>query len=257
MLISVRSPAEVQPALRGGADIIDAKDPARGALGAMERVMLSRVVELVPPSTAFSVALGDPPNEEAAAELIASLPIPARDAPTYVKLGFAGIGNADAVERMLVAVAAAAGQHAARPTVIAVVYADDPGGLGLREMLAVANRAAVTGVLVDTVRKDGGSLLDAVPRHRLDGWIGAARTLRLLVGLAGRLDRPEIARLAHSGADVLGVRGAACDGGRAGSVSARRVRALHNLLCGAAKEYQEVAKHQSPSAWHSRLPPRK
>ncbi|MDQ3136867.1 MAG: hypothetical protein M3Q93_04700, partial [Gemmatimonadota bacterium] len=30
LLVSVRSPAEIPPALEGGAEIIDAKDPSRG-----------------------------------------------------------------------------------------------------------------------------------------------------------------------------------------------------------------------------------
>ena len=37
LLVSVRSAAEVGPALAGGADIIDAKEPGRGSLGAGDR----------------------------------------------------------------------------------------------------------------------------------------------------------------------------------------------------------------------------
>ena len=33
LLVSVRSAAEVRPALAGGADIIDAKEPSLGSLG--------------------------------------------------------------------------------------------------------------------------------------------------------------------------------------------------------------------------------
>src|SRR6266849_1060268 len=43
LLISVAGPAEARAALRGGADVIDAKDPRRGALGP---VSLQRLVAI-------------------------------------------------------------------------------------------------------------------------------------------------------------------------------------------------------------------
>jgi (5-formylfuran-3-yl)methyl phosphate synthase len=243
--VSVRSPGEVRPALDGGADIVDAKDPARGALGAVEPALLARVLERVPPATPFSAALGDPLDVESAVALIDALSIPPRAAPSYVKLGFAGASDRDGAERMLGAAVGAARRHPARPLVIAVVYADEPTAVGLDRIVAAASRSGASGVLVDTMQKSGGSLLDAVSPDRLTAWIAEARAARLLVAVAGRLDSPEIKRLAGSGADVVGVRGAACDGGRGGEVSAAKVRVLRNLLDEIAEARRPAAKHQS------------
>ena len=245
LLVSVRSPREVDAALDGGADIVDAKDPARGALGAMDPDMLARVLDRVPPTAAFSAALGDPHDGIEAAALIASVPIPARPAPAYVKLGFASAGHRDAVERILDAAVAAASRHPGRLLVIAVAYADEPTAIGLEALLAVADQSGASGVLVDTRRKTGGSLLDAVPPRRLEAWIAEAHARRLLVGLAGRLECPDVALLAGSGADVVGVRGAACHGGRSGWVRAAKVRALRDSLGEIAEERPRAAKHQS------------
>src|SRR2546429_378056 len=43
LLVSVRGPVEARAALAGGADVIDAKDPARGALGAVSAERLAAI----------------------------------------------------------------------------------------------------------------------------------------------------------------------------------------------------------------------
>ncbi len=231
-------------ALAGGADIVDAKDPARGALGAMEPDRLARVLDRVPGSVPFSAALGDPADAAAAATLIERLPLRARAAPTYVKLGVAAVGSARAAERMLRAGVEAAGRKPGRPLLIAVAYADAaPHGLGPERIAELAWRAGASGVLVDTMLKETGSLLDSFPVARLRTWVTDARGLGLLVALAGRLDRPELQKVASAGADVVGVRGAACEGGREGRVSTPLVRRLRDALTGVAEERDRAAKH--------------
>jgi (5-formylfuran-3-yl)methyl phosphate synthase len=61
----------------------------------------------------------------------------------------------------------------------------------------------------------------------------AARAAGRLVALAGSLDGDAIARLAGL-ADVVGVRGAACRGGRSGEVDAGRVAELRRRVGPAA-----------------------
>ena len=48
LLVSVRSAEEVAAALAGGADIIDAKEPARGSLGAVTATVLSAIAARTP-----------------------------------------------------------------------------------------------------------------------------------------------------------------------------------------------------------------
>jgi hypothetical protein len=57
-------------------------------------------------------------------------------------------------------------------------------------------------------------------------WVEAAHRASLLAALAGGLQRDDLGILAAAGADVVGVRGAACVEGREGRVSVSRVRAL-------------------------------
>jgi (5-formylfuran-3-yl)methyl phosphate synthase len=59
LLVSVRSASEVGAALAGGADIIDAKEPRHGSLGAVSRRTLASITAVVPPECPLSIALGD------------------------------------------------------------------------------------------------------------------------------------------------------------------------------------------------------
>src|SRR5690349_2021023 len=59
LLVSVRSAQEVEAAVEGGAEIIDAKEPMRGSLGAVDAAELARIADAVPDGMPFSMALGD------------------------------------------------------------------------------------------------------------------------------------------------------------------------------------------------------
>jgi len=63
LLISVTSSKEAQAALQGGADIVDIKNPAEGALGAAAVAALRDVCALLPPEGIASAALGESNSE--------------------------------------------------------------------------------------------------------------------------------------------------------------------------------------------------
>jgi uncharacterized protein (UPF0264 family) len=52
----------------------------------------------------------------------------------------------------------------------------------------------------------------------------------LLTAVAGGLSADELGPACAAGPDIIGVRGAACDGGRQGAISANRVAALQQAL---------------------------
>src|SRR2546421_12398881 len=106
LLVSVRSGAEVEPALTGGADIIDAKEPARGSLGPVSDAVLGEILAQVPGDQALSIALGDFSEPDDVLEAVAGRPLPARAAPVYLKLGFAGVTACDRLGTMIAAAVA-------------------------------------------------------------------------------------------------------------------------------------------------------
>ena len=111
--------------------------------------------------------------------------------------------------------------------VVAVAYADCPVvGLSLTRFIEIARIEGAVGVLLDTVDKQGPGLRTVLPHAALASWVAAAADARLLSALAGRLTAEDVSALMDLGANVVGVRGAACQGGRSGAVTASLVRDL-------------------------------
>jgi uncharacterized protein (UPF0264 family) len=245
LLVSVRSGAEVEPALKGGADIIDAKEPGRGSLGAVSPAVLAEIVARVPPDQALSVALGDFADPVAVEAAITSVSISQRLAPLYFKLGFAGVIARNRLENMIARAVAAAERHQASPRIVVVAYADSArAGSALPEGLRdIAVTQGAAGVLLDTSMKDGRGLLGCMDQVALERWVVRGKEAVLLTALAGELKLEDIALIGRANPDVVGFRGAACDGGRDGRVSASRVQAL-----------RERVGHGSGSVQGSRFP---
>jgi uncharacterized protein (UPF0264 family) len=245
LLVSVRDSGEVEAALDGGADIIDAKEPARGALGPVAPDRLRAIDDCVPDDVPFSLALGDATSEAEVVAGIAMLPLRRRPAPVFLKLGISAAATGG-LERLLATAVRAAGNHPASPRLIAVEYADPkPRRFPPNHIVETAAQAGAAGVLIDTAIKDGRTLFAWWTESRLRAWIDDARGRGLCVAVAGSLGVSELPRVVGLSPDILGVRGAACVGGRVGVVQADRVRALRAALAG---ESQAAANRQSRGA---------
>ena len=232
LLVSVRSADEVEPALAGGADIIDAKEPANGPLGPVSAATLAQLISRVPSDTQFSLALGDVTSAEQATAAITGLELPARQAMSFLKVGFAGVPTAELVQEIMTAAVRHSAMKPDPASIVAVAYADSEraGSLSAELILRLAAAAGVARVLVDTYDKDGPGLMKRWNAVALAAWTSLARRSGLLVGVAGQLGSADVPTVARSGADVIGFRGAACDAGRSGMVSNERVRLLRRCV---------------------------
>jgi uncharacterized protein (UPF0264 family) len=227
LLVSVRSAEEALAAVDGGADVVDAKDPEMGALGAVRPSVLSGIRAVVPSGSVVTAALGDA-WEEAAVERLAR-EYASRGAE-LVKVGFAGVDDVSLVERLVAACVRGCDQADRGAGVVAVAYADASTGAGATGLLEIAARAGARGVLIDTAAKEGPGLRALWSFEELSAWIVGAHERGLLAAVAGKLVGDDLAFVSSAGADVAGVRGAACVGGRGGNVSAALVRALRDRL---------------------------
>jgi dihydroneopterin aldolase len=225
LLVSVADPWEARVALAGGADVVDAKDPRRGALGAVTLHRLRAISAAVGAQRPVSAALGDA-NE--AARIGRAAQAAAEAGVTYVKVGFRGIGSPARVRHLAAAAGSGTGAR-----LILVAYADweRAHGPSPAVILEVAAAVGAAGVLMDTAFK-GAGLFELVSQDGVAKWVAAARGAGLLAALAGSLNGPDLRTAREAGADIVGVRGAACDGGRTGCVSAARVAALSALAGG-------------------------
>jgi (5-formylfuran-3-yl)methyl phosphate synthase len=247
LLVSVRSGEEVSAALAGGADIIDAKEPARGSLGAVDPEVLSAIAARTPGSVPLSVALGDCATEEEARRAVSAARLPKRSAPVYLKLGFAGVASVERVVSLLQTAITTATASVLDPDIVGVAYADHRGAgtIPPEDVLHATVAARARGLLIDTYRKDGRGLLDHLSLDRVSALSVSARAAGLLFAVAGSLDSDAISRLAPM-ADILGVRGAACRGGRTGTVTAELVAELRRLAF--ARPALAAAKVSTPSS---------
>jgi len=236
LLVSVRSAEEVAAAIAGGADIIDAKEPERGSLGAVDAATLRAIADSVPDGTALSVAVGDLCDpEEVTRALIDIDGITRRPRELYVKVGLAGVGESRLARRTLEAVTEAVRASRLQPDIVVVGYADHEraGALPPDAVMSLASDVGSRGVLLDTWKKDGRDLFAWLSQVELRTWLERSRHQGLLTALAGSLAGPNVRDAARLGPDILGVRGAACDGGRRGVVTERRVRELAAAISGA------------------------
>jgi uncharacterized protein (UPF0264 family) len=115
---------------------------------------------------------------------------------------------------------------------VLVAYADHVRAQSpdVEELAASAVELRFPAFLIDTAVKDGSTLLD---------WIAPATLARIRfkladagvpIALAGSLDAAGIRKLAPVAPDWFAVRGAACAGGRNGTIDLDRVRRLKALI---------------------------
>ena len=234
LLVSVRNAAEALAALAGGANVIDVKEPQRGALGAADASTVAAVVHAVSGRVPVTAAVG---------ELIDSIdakrqPIPA--GVSFFKIGLAGCRRLpdwrshwrDTIAA-LVGPSCREGPGAARHTApTAVAYADwqAAGAPEPDEVLTAAVEAGCPALLVDTWDKSAGALFDHWPVDQVTRFVQTARSHGLIVVLAGSLAGENFLAAARLAPDLVGVRAAACDGGRRGIVVAELVRALQHAI---------------------------
>ena len=235
LLVSIADPVEAQAAVDGGADLIDAKDPLTGALGVVNLSVLRSIHAVVGGRRVVTAALGDAAIEQTIehdAYQYGSVGV------GFVKIGFDGITDVTHVERCLAAAVRGARASAPHPCgVVAVAYADTGGltSVDPSALVHAAARASAMGVLLDTAHKHGPGLVRLVSPGTLTAWVALAHGAGLTAAVAGKVTADDLPWLFETGADIVGVRGAACENGRSSRVIERKVRTLAQatLTCGA------------------------
>ncbi|MDQ0449077.1 uncharacterized protein (UPF0264 family) [Methylobacterium aerolatum] len=193
LLVSVRDPAEAEAALLAGADLIDAKDPERGALGALDPSTVAEIMARLADANVETSAVAD------SGESLAAM---ARSGARWVKHG---VGRA--IWHDGAALARLAAPVPGR--VIAVLFAEDEPRADLVPLLAEAGFA---GAMIDTAGKAGVRLPDLLAPPELRAFVAACRASGLLCGLAGSLRITDIPALSAAAPDYLGFRGGLCRG---------------------------------------------
>lgn len=229
LLVSVRCAAEAEAALRGGAALIDVKEPAHGSLGRASDRTLAEVLGVVAGRRPVSAALG---------ELLKSS---GDDWPSdaaslaYVKWGLSGYeGRGEQVWRSELWLAFRAWKERwprCRP--VAVAYADwqRAGAPQPEAVCAFAVENAAGAFLIDTWRKDGSTLLDWLALEEIARFQKQCRAAQVPLALAGSLGIAEMKTLLPLRPEWFAVRGAVCQGRQRGArLEEGKVRQLFAYL---------------------------
>ena len=120
LLVSVVNRFEAQEAVKGGADIIDVKNPLEGALGAQPPEKIREIFEVLPPHYELSACIGDLPNLPGTASLAAlGAAVSGAD---YVKAGLFGVSTVDDAVALMTPVVRAVQGYDSRKKVVAAGY---------------------------------------------------------------------------------------------------------------------------------------
>jgi len=225
LLISVTNSLEAQIAIDNGADIIDLKNPASGALGALPLKQIESILKTVNHQKKVSATIGDQPLEpKVMANKVDQLIKLKLD---YIKIGFFEINTTnqlqlyDCLDSLTTLVNDGA-------KLIAVLFAEYNYPTSL---IADLKKAGFVGVMLDTVNKNGLTLFDHSSKEVLDTFVQQTAKLSLLSGLAGSINIDHVERLVEIKPDYIGFRGGVCDARlRTGNLSGQKIIDICKLL---------------------------
>lgn len=218
-LASVRDAAEAELALGEGTDVIDLKDPARGALGALAAETITACLRCVAGRAPVSATVGDLPLRGDA--VAAAVSATAALGVDYIKLGVFPGSDASFYLDL-------ADREPNRARLILVLFAD---ALPQFDSIALAAKLGASGLMFDTLGKGEGALTDYLPLRELAARSAEAKTCGLTVGFAGSLRPKDVPALLALEPDLLGFRGALCrNGDRLQPVDAIRLASIRKLI---------------------------
>ncbi len=252
LLVSVRNAKEALMAVRGGADIIDVKEPSKGSLGRASLENLLAIADVLRQQqqhsdrvrtepVPLSVALGEVQEWSESSSLFGSdLPVgstsfsneandeicPAISGlqPSYMKLGLSQVAAAgrQGMGRWRNSWIDVRCRFSGDHEWVAVAYADHQRADAPTpdDVLEAALETNCSVLLIDTFVKDGTNLLDWLPVEEITSLRKATAAQGLQLALAGRVTLMDLPLLLPLQPDIIAVRGAVCElGERTAEVS--------------------------------------
>ena len=229
-LASVASVEEARLVCSLGVDVIDLKDPNRGALGALEQDKVRLITALVGKTTTLSATIGDLPAY--AAELESAVLGMHASGVDIVKVGvFAGSLSPftwSALDRLT----------DRNIRIVLVFFAEfSPVEADFEKLKSTG----VMGVMLDTCDKASGNLREKMEDGALAQFVADAKRAGLITGLAGALTGEDIPPLLRINPDYLGFRGALCrQHERTMQIDSTKVTEIRKLI----PENTSISKHR-------------
>ncbi len=231
VLVSPMNLEEALECIKGGADIIDVKNPAEGSLGANFPHVIREVAEVVKKSgKEVSATVGDLEFKPGTASLAALGA--AYSGADYVKVGLYGIRNEREVYDLMKEVVRAVKDFDESKKVVAAAYGDYTriNAVSPFEIPEAAYKAGVDGIMVDTAIKDGKDIFSFMKFEELQRFINEAHERNMFCAIAGSLKWEHLDLLKSLNPDIIGVRTMVCENGRNSPIKAELVEKLKQSL---------------------------
>ena len=211
VLISIKDAEEAREVLAaGGVDILDIKNPGEGTLGANKPWVIREVMQLLPPGIEVAASIGDLTYKPGTASLAAYGV--ARLGVDYVVASFYGVKTTEQAEKLSRALKRALVEEGSGAKLIISGYADY-WRTGSANPFKFVKRVSCDVVMLDTAVKDGKNILDFAPVEKLREFVELAHEHGMDTCISGSLRIPHLGQAMSIGSDILGFRGAACEGG--------------------------------------------
>ncbi len=219
LLVSVKNLAEAKIALAADVDIIDLKNPADGALGALRDEDIAQIVQFVAGRKPVSATIGNLAMQPEL--LLEKIQQTQHLNVDIIKIGF----HQHTATRDCIA---AIGQAQFKTKLVAVLFADELPDTDLIAHLSAAN---FYGVMLDTQTKGLQALFDYMTKNDIQHFVKLAQAASLLVGLAGKLTKDTINLALNLKPSFIGVRSAVCASEqRQYSIISENIHILKNML---------------------------
>ncbi|MDD2439554.1 MAG: (5-formylfuran-3-yl)methyl phosphate synthase [Methanosarcinaceae archaeon] len=226
LLISPINKEEAIVASKGGADIVDVKNPKEGSLGANFPWVIRDVKEAVNGKQPISATIGDfnfKPGTASQAALGAAV-----SGADYIKVGLFDIQTEEQALELLNAIVKAVKDFDPAKKVVASGYSDYKRINSISPLLLppLVAKAGADVVMVDTGIKDGKSTFEFMSEAELRKFTELAHANGLENAIAGSLKFEDLPVLEKIGPDIIGVRGMVCGGDRSTSIRQELVEKL-------------------------------
>lgn len=213
LLVSAINLKEAKEATRGGADILDVKNPKEGSLGANFPWVIKEISEFANNEIIVSTTIGDVPYKPGTVSLAALGS--AVSGSNYIKVGLYGPKNYDEAIEVMKAVVKTIHDYDDNITVVSCGYADayNIDAVDSHLIPKIAFDSGCDVAMLDTYVKDGRRLTDYMTKSQLKDFVDKTHDYNLKVALAGSVNKDDIPLLKEINCDIMGVRGCVCTGG--------------------------------------------
>lgn len=225
LLISVKNAEEAKLAIEAGADMIDLKDPAVGALGNLPNAISNDIIQAINGQVIVSATVGE--EVVNATQLLALIDAKFSMGVDIVKLSLSPLFEdndfTEAIKQRIT-------QHQLK--LVAVLFADQPLDFNWLPRLA---DIGFYGVMLDTARKKNNLLL-CLDEITIGKFVKMCEAHQLQSGLAGALRVEYVPRLVGYLPSYIGFRSGVCE---------NNIRQNHLLPAAVKKIKEQLYKHNN------------